>query len=95
MARLKRRTRKQPVSATPPLVLRQVEHDPGWQMPWETRPGVTIIAVGESFSDANGFWRSNMVRGYLVIGPGIRIKLGTRSVRKTRVQVIYLDKVAS
>ena len=73
----KHRKRKQPRRLTPPLVLR---NDDGER---------ELIEVDQTLTTSE-IMRSGRVRALLVLAPGLRVEIGSRSVNKRRLPVITI-----
>jgi len=75
---MKRRQRKQPRKLTPPLVLRSASGER------------VIVEVDDQFVTGEIF-QSGRISALLVLAPGLRIEVGSRSIHKRRFPVLRIS----
>ena len=79
MARRRKLTRKQPRRLTPPLILTNTQ---------DSADRTAILVDEELVLEAPH--HSGRVRCYLRLGPGLRVRVGSRCVNKRRITVVTI-----
>jgi hypothetical protein len=87
-----KRQRRQPRALTPPVKLRCESDDQMRLTIDEPQATHAIVQVDEELETGADRWTSTLTKGYVKLGPGLKLKVKSRCINKWRFPVLEISR---